>query len=174
MCVPIYGTRRALRQSEVHHFFFRSRFLSVSWVEVYRTSLPKTQFWRKTRATIESAPFFFSEGPQFGSLRPLLKNNRFYGGKTKNRHVHIPDEKSHGLGTQRESCKKKCSIIYFFSDDFFGLRSPLVQKPFSSKQMYTSIVARVQIRNVHSSIHEQFYVLGMQRCVLRHTRSRYQ
>ena len=45
-----------------------------------------------------------------------------------------PDEKSHGLGTQPESCQKKCSI----SDDF---RSPVIQKMFQAKSA-TSTVAR--------------------------------
>ena len=40
---------------------------------------------------------------------------------------------------QRKSCKTKCRI----SPDDFGLRSPVIQKPFQAKGA-TSIVARVE------------------------------
>ena len=43
----------------------------------------------------------------------------------------MPDEKSHGLGTPRESCQNKCPI----SDDF-GLRRPVSQKNNSQKKVY--------------------------------------
>ena len=50
-------------------------------------------------------------------------------------------KKKHGLGTQRESCKKKWP--FFFSDDF-GLRSVLSHSAtIFTKKRYTSIVARV-------------------------------
>ena len=48
----------------------------------------------------------------------------------------LPDEKSHDLGTQRESGGGECRI----SDDF-GLRSPVIQKVILPKKRYTSIVA---------------------------------
>ena len=51
-----------------------------------------------------------------------------------------------GSGIQRGSImKKKWPIIYFFSDDF-GLRSPVIQKPFQPKNgipSYLYTVARV-------------------------------
>ena len=48
----------------------------------------------------------FSEDPQFGSLRPLPNTDL-----EKSKTAMIPDEKSHGLGTQRESCDGK--VAYF-------------------------------------------------------------
>ena len=43
----------------------------------------------------------------FGGLRPPPKKCFREGKKTekKNCYLYIPDEKSHGLGTQREPCK---------------------------------------------------------------------
>ena len=52
----------------------------------------------------------------------------------------LPDEKSHGLGMQREPCSKKPPV----SHDF-GLRSSFIQKPFQTKRA-TFIVARVLSR----------------------------
>ena len=40
--------------------------------------------------------------------------------------------------------KRKWLIIYFFSDDF-GLRSPVIQKPFKPKKGIPSIVARASV-----------------------------
>ena len=42
----------------------------------------------------------------------------------------IPDENSHGIGTQLESCE---NLKWPISDDF-GLRSPVVQKKISPKK----------------------------------------
>ena len=50
----------------------------------------------------------------------------------------IPDEESHGLGTRRESSKKKC----LFPTILPRLRTPVIQKPFQMKTA-TSTVARV-------------------------------
>ena len=65
----------------------------------------------------------------------LPTKNRF-GEKIKT--AMIPDEKSHGLGTQRKSSRKKKWSI---SDDF-GLRSPVDQIFFQAKRA-ASIVAGV-------------------------------
>ena len=74
-----------------------------------------------TRATIEMH-HVFSEVPQFGSLRPLpktdLENNIIATG------LKIPWPKH-----TRRFMQRKWAI----SDDF-GLRSPVIQKPFSPKK----------------------------------------
>ena len=60
----------------------------------------------------------------------------------KNETANRPDEKSHGLGIQRESCKKKCPIIYLFSDDFAQVKEPRHSENKMAKKRYTSIVSR--------------------------------
>ena len=54
-----------------------------------------------TRATIEVHQFFVG-APKYGSLRSLPNTDLDKKSKP------LPDEKSYGLGIQRESCKKKC------------------------------------------------------------------
>ena len=61
----------------------------------------------KTRATMEVHDFF-SEVSQFGSLR-LGSNKTYFELKKK----LLSDEKSHGLGTQREPCKKMAQFFFF-------------------------------------------------------------
>ena len=51
---------------------------------------PNFSLTKPTRATIEGAPLFFLEAPQKTDLSRKTKV--------------LPDEKSHGLGTQEESC----------------------------------------------------------------------
>ena len=88
------------------------------------------------RFTIEvHQPLFFlilppNLGDQDLSQELISRKTRTATGKNK----------CHGLGAQ-ESRPKKWPIIYFFSDDF-GLRSPVIQKPFQAKSA-TSTVARV-------------------------------
>ena len=67
------------------------------------------------------APLFFSILPlNLGALRPLPKTDL-----DKNKTCFIADEQSHGLGTRRESRKKK--MAYFRR---FWVKSPFIQKPF--------------------------------------------
>ena len=68
-------------------------------------------------------------------------------GKTET--AMTPDEKSHGLGAQRESSKPKWPIIHFFPDDF-GSRNLVIQKTFSPKKgiplwWHSSLVDRVAL-----------------------------
>ena len=84
---------------------------------------------QQTRFTIEVHHFFVLRFLSFGELKTCLDPKVDL---EQNQNCHVPDEKSHDLliGTQRESCKKKNWQI---SDDF-GLRSPVIQKPFSPKK----------------------------------------
>ena len=50
---------------------------------------------------------------------------------------------SHGLGTQRESCKKSMAYYLFFSLRFW-VKEPGHSESDFAKTRYTSIVARVQ------------------------------
>ena len=84
-----------------------------------------------TRATIEVHHFFVG-APKYGSLRSLPNTD------LEKKSKPLPDEKSYGLGIQRDSCKKKMSFY-----DSFGFRSPVIQKPFQTKSA-TSIVVRVR------------------------------
>ena len=64
---------------------------------------------QQTRATIEMH-HSFSEVPHFGSLILLPKTVR---GKIK----LVPDEKSHSLGIQRESCKEMTGFRRFWAKE---------------------------------------------------------
>ena len=68
-----------------------------------------------------AALFFFLGLLQFGSLRPLPKTD---SEKNKTARTYVPDEKSHGLGTQRESYTKRKRPV----SDIFGLRSPVISE----------------------------------------------
>ena len=79
---------------------------------------------------------FSNTTPQSGSSRPLPKTDSEIITKL------LPDEKSHGLGSYTTRTRQnKWPIIHLFSD-FFGLRSPVIQKKIHTKSA-TSIVARV-------------------------------
>ena len=68
----------------------------------FKYVLPRVFFFFSTRATVEARHFFIYTIPQFGSSRPLVE-----AVLEKNKTAMIPDEKSHDLGTRRESCQKK-------------------------------------------------------------------
>ena len=96
-----------------------------------------------TRATTEGAPRFFPRFPLIiRELKRLLSKTFLEGGKRN----LLPERKYHSLGAQRESCKQNGLLfIYFFPDDF-GLRSPVIQKPFQPKRGIpcdTSVVPRL-------------------------------
>ena len=91
-----------------------------------------------TRATIEvHQPLFFS-GVVFNLRAQDISQTLIW---KKYKTCFIADEKIYGLGTQQESCKRTCTIFFFFPDDL-GLRNPVIQKPFQTKSD-TSIVPRV-------------------------------
>ena len=92
---------------------------------------PNFSLTKPTRATIKSAPLFFLEAPQIGSLRPPQKTD--LSRKTK----VLPDEKSHGLSTQEESCEEMANFRQF------GVKEPRRSGTFFAKKRYTSIVACV-------------------------------
>ena len=98
--------------------------------------------------------FFSNTTPQFGSLRDL--SQKLIWRRTK----LLSDEESHGLGIHDESHgkKEKWPIICFVSAVVFGLRSPVVQKPFQTKSVI-SIVARVSsIPHPKLDFNEAFYI----------------
>ena len=91
------------------------------------------------------APLFFLVLPLNLELNTLLLSQKTDLEKNRNRYrfEQIPWSR----GTQREpSCKRRKKMayylfFYFFPDDF-GLRSPVIQKPFYQTKIAISIVAR--------------------------------
>ena len=91
-----------------------------------------------------------SEVPRLGNLGPLPKQNDLEKIKLLNRM-----NKSPCVGVQRESCKKKCRF-----PTIFGLRSPVIQKPFPTKSA-TSIVERVVFHTLTPATIEAVVALAL-------------
>ena len=77
------------------------------------------------------APHFFSEVPQFGSLRYVLTQTLIWR-KIK----PLPDEKSHGLGTQHnEKHAKQNGLLFIYFPTILGSGDrPVIQKPLLPKK----------------------------------------
>ena len=101
------------------------------------------------RNTDRGPPFFLFL--QFPSLRPLRQTD-FWG-----KIYFLPDEKTHGLGIQRESGKIIWLIIFIFPDDF-GLRNPVIQKMFQTKLaiFYHSLRQHASLAKTNTPSHEFF------------------
>ena len=104
------------KSSELSSFLFLKQaffLVYLGHVDLFIESLfqfTRKRFWelrKVTRATIEVHTTFFFWGCSIWELKRPLPKTDF--GEDKKR---LPvDEKSHGLGTQRESCKKKIDLF---------------------------------------------------------------
>ena len=123
----------------------RSRLEHVQVVPFFRCSTRLRALFRDCQVSIQPSiinlfsfssvfdpkrPHYFSEVLHFRTLITPTKSD------LGNNYLP-PDERSHGIGTQGESCRTKWPI----SDDI-GLESFVIQKP-SEKKSATSIVERV-------------------------------
>ena len=71
---------------------------------------------RSTRATIDVHQFFFL---RFLNLEAQDLSQKLIWVRRKMK-LLLSYEKSHGLGTQRESCKKTNGLIFFFFPTILG------------------------------------------------------
>ena len=70
----------------------------------------------------------------------------------KKKNCHIPDEKSHGLGTQRESRKQMTNYLFFSRR--FWVKEPFHSENFQANKRYTVIPYR-SMRQVHHHPHNR-------------------
>ena len=102
---------------------------------------------RATIATTQRCTTFFRRTLYTSSIRELLDLlSQNLNLERKKKTAMIPDEKSHGLGEKRESCRKKWPIIFLFSDDSISrlrippsFRSHFRQKKKAYRSLYRSM-----------------------------------